>query len=93
MLIAEVVVSDTHLITHQTMAYLLAHYSTCSGNQVEMTMNYMDYTDDRECTFSNGQKKAEWLSSYLEDQGWIPFIKMLNKLKLALVNSGFIFIV
>ncbi len=32
-------------------------YSTCSGNPVEMTMNYMDYTDDRGMyMFSNGQK-------------------------------------
>ena len=33
------------------------HYSTCSGNPVEMTMNYMDYTDDA-CMFmfSAGQK-------------------------------------
>jgi hypothetical protein len=33
------------------------HYSTCAGNPVEMTMNYMDYTDDA-CMFmfSNGQK-------------------------------------
>jgi hypothetical protein len=33
------------------------HLSTCSGNPVEMTMNYMDYTDDA-CMymFSAGQK-------------------------------------
>lgn len=33
------------------------HYSTCSGSPVEMTMNYMDYTDDA-CMymFSAGQK-------------------------------------
>ena len=32
-------------------------YSTCAGNPVEMTMNYMDYTDDRGMyMFSNGQK-------------------------------------
>jgi hypothetical protein len=32
-------------------------YSTCSGTPVEMTMNYMDYTDDRGMyMFSNGQK-------------------------------------
>ena len=31
--------------------------STCAGKQVEMTMNYMDYTDDRGMyMFSNGQK-------------------------------------
>ena len=33
------------------------HYSTCSGTPVEMTMNYMDYTDDRGMyMFSTGQK-------------------------------------
>ena len=33
------------------------HLSTCSGNPVEMTMNYMDYTDDRGMyMFSLGQK-------------------------------------
>lgn len=33
------------------------HYSTCTGTPVEMTMNYMDYTDDA-CMFmfSRGQK-------------------------------------
>jgi hypothetical protein len=51
-------VSDTP--THNTANYgVLAypHYSTCSGTPVEMTMNYMDYTDDRGMyMFSNGQK-------------------------------------
>jgi hypothetical protein len=33
------------------------HYSTCSGTPVEMTMNYMDYTDDVAMyMFSLGQK-------------------------------------
>jgi hypothetical protein len=33
------------------------HYSTCTGTPVEMTMNYMDYTDDRGMyMFSEGQK-------------------------------------
>ena len=33
------------------------HLSTCTGKPIEMTMNYMDYTDDA-CMymFSNGQK-------------------------------------
>ena len=32
-------------------------YSVCSGGNPEMTMNYMDYTDDRGMyMFSNGQK-------------------------------------
>jgi len=33
------------------------HYSTCAGNPIEMTMNYMDYTDDNAMyMFTNGQK-------------------------------------
>ena len=51
-------VSDTP--THNTANYGVPsypHYSTCSGTPVEMTMNYMDYTDDRGMyMFSNGQK-------------------------------------
>ena len=51
-------VSDTP--THNTANYgcpSYPHYSTCSGTPVEMTMNYMDYSDDA-CMymFSNGQK-------------------------------------
>jgi hypothetical protein len=51
-------VSDTP--THNTANYgcpSFPHYSTCSGNPVEMTMNYMDYSNDA-CMymFSNGQK-------------------------------------
>jgi hypothetical protein len=34
------------------------HYSTCTGTPVEMTMNYMDYTDDRGMyMFTDGQKQ------------------------------------
>ncbi|WP_413998663.1 zinc metalloprotease [Flavobacterium sp. W1B] len=51
-------VSDTP--THNTANYgvpIYPHYSTCTGTPVEMTMNYMDYTDDRGMyMFSNGQK-------------------------------------
>ncbi|KRD12536.1 peptidase M43 [Flavobacterium sp. Root901] len=51
-------VSDTP--THNTANYGIPaypHYSTCSGTPVEMTMNYMDYTDDAGMyMFSNGQK-------------------------------------
>jgi len=51
-------VSDTP--THNTANYgvpAYPHYSTCSGTPVEMTMNYMDYTDDVAMyMFSNGQK-------------------------------------
>ena len=52
------VVSDTP--SHNTANYgvpAYPHYSTCTGTPVEMTMNYMDYTDDRGMyMFSNGQK-------------------------------------
>ncbi|MBS7332130.1 MAG: zinc metalloprotease [Weeksellaceae bacterium] len=51
-------VADTP--THNTANYgvpTYPHYSTCSGSPVEMTMNYMDYTDDRGMNmFTNGQK-------------------------------------
>ena len=51
-------VSDTP--SHNTANYgvpAYPHYSTCTGTPVEMTMNYMDYTDDRGMyMFSNGQK-------------------------------------
>lgn len=51
-------VSDTP--THNTANYGVAaypSYSTCSGTPIEMTMNYMDYTDERGMSmFSNGQK-------------------------------------
>lgn len=51
-------VSDTP--THNTANYgcpAAGHKSTCSGTPVEMTMNYMDYTDDA-CMFmfSQGQE-------------------------------------
>jgi len=46
--------------SHNTANYgvpAYPHYSTCTGTPVEMTMNYMDYTDDRGMyMFSNGQK-------------------------------------
>jgi hypothetical protein len=51
-------VADTP--THNTANYgvpTYPHLSTCTGTPVEMTMNYMDYTDDRGMyMFSNGQK-------------------------------------
>ena len=51
-------VSDTP--THNDANYgvpAYPSYSTCSGTPVEMTMNYMDYTDDNAMyMFSNGQK-------------------------------------
>lgn len=51
-------VSDTP--THNDANYgvpAYPHYSTCTGTPVEMTMNYMDYTDDNAMyMFSTGQK-------------------------------------
>ena len=51
-------VADTP--THNTANYgvpVYPHLSTCTGTPVEMTMNYMDYTDDRGMyMFTNGQK-------------------------------------
>jgi hypothetical protein len=51
-------VADTP--AHNTANYgapVYPHYSTCAGHPIEMTMNYMDYTDDRAMfMFSNGQK-------------------------------------
>lgn len=51
-------VADTP--THNAANYgvpTYPHLSTCTGTPVEMTMNYMDYTDDRGMyMFTNGQK-------------------------------------
>lgn len=51
-------VSDTP--THNTANYgvpSFPHYSTCTGSPIEMTMNYMDYSDDKALyMFTNGQK-------------------------------------
>jgi hypothetical protein len=51
-------VSDTP--THNDKNFgapVYPHYSTCTGTPVEMTMNYMDYTDDNAMyMFSAGQK-------------------------------------
>ena len=51
-------VTDTP--THNTANYgvpTYPHLSTCAGTPVEMTMNYMDYTDDRGMyMFTTGQK-------------------------------------
>ena len=51
-------VNDTP--THNAANYgvpAFPHYSTCSGAPIEMTMNYMDYSDDRGLyMFTEGQK-------------------------------------
>ncbi|MFM7901674.1 MAG: zinc metalloprotease, partial [Bacteroidota bacterium] len=62
-------VSDTP--THNSANYgcpSYPHYSTCSGSPVEMTMNYMDYTDDA-CMymFTIGQKTR--MNSYFQPGG------------------------
>jgi len=45
------------------------HLSTCSGTPVEMTMNYMDYSDDACMSmFSNGQK-ARMLATFTSGGG------------------------
>ncbi len=49
------------------------HRSTCSGTPIEMTMNYMDYTDDA-CMymFSNGQK-SRMTATFLSGGGRSSF--------------------
>jgi hypothetical protein len=52
-------VSDTP--SHNTANYgvpAYPHYSTCTGTPVEMTMNYMDYTDDEACICLLMDKKS-----------------------------------
>lgn len=51
----------------------LPHYSTCTGTPIEMTMNYMDYTDDA-CMymFSQGQK-TRMLATFLTGGGRTGF--------------------
>ena len=69
-------VSDTPL--HNTANYgcpAAGHKSTCSGKPVEMTMNYMDYSDDA-CMymFSAGQK-TRMLASFATGGGRNSFAK------------------
>ena len=47
------------------------HYSGCTGNPREMTMNFMDYTDDAAMyLFTHDQ--AEWMRAVLSDRGMRP---------------------
>ena len=67
-------VSDTPL--HNTANYgcpTSGHLSTCTGKPVEMTMNYMDYTDDA-CMymFSTGQK-TRMLATFASGGGRTTF--------------------
>lgn len=69
-------VSDTPL--HNTANYgcpSAGHASTCTGKPVEMTMNYMDYTDDA-CMymFSAGQK-TRMLATFATGGGRNSFAK------------------
>ena len=40
------------------------HYSTCSGTPIEMTMDYMDYTDDRAMFMFSNDQKARMLAIF-----------------------------
>jgi hypothetical protein len=67
-------VSDTP--THNTANYgcpAAGHRSTCTGTPIEMTMNYMDYTDDA-CMymFSLGQK-SRMLATFASGGGRTSF--------------------
>jgi len=67
-------VTDTP--THNTANYgcpATGHRSTCTGTPIEMTMNYMDYTDDR-CMymFSTGQK-SRMLATFATGGGRTTF--------------------
>jgi hypothetical protein len=67
-------VTDTP--THNTANYgcpAAGHRSTCTGTPIEMTMNYMDYTDDR-CMymFSTGQK-SRMLATFATGGGRTTF--------------------
>jgi hypothetical protein len=67
-------VTDTP--THNTANYgcpAAGHKSTCTGTPVEMTMNYMDYTDDA-CMymFSTGQK-SRMLATFASGGGRTSF--------------------
>jgi hypothetical protein len=69
-------VSDTPL--HNTANYgcpAAGHLSTCTGKPIEMTMNYMDYSDDA-CMymFSAGQK-TRMLASFATGGGRNSFAK------------------
>ncbi len=67
-------VTDTP--THNTANYgcpAAGHRSTCTGTPIEMTMNYMDYTDDA-CMymFSTGQK-SRMLATFASGGGRTSF--------------------
>jgi hypothetical protein len=58
---SDLLVIHLHTILQITVYRLTRHYSTCSGNPIEnMTMNYMDYTDDRGMFMFQIWSKVEW---------------------------------
>jgi hypothetical protein len=59
-------VNDTP--THNTANYgipTFPHYSTCTGNPIEMTMNYMDYTDDAGMYMFSNDQKSRMLATFI----------------------------
>ncbi|WP_144281694.1 zinc metalloprotease [Chryseobacterium echinoideorum] len=53
--------------SHNTANYgapAYPHYSSCSGNPVEMTMNYMDYVDDRAMFMFSSDQKSRMLAIF-----------------------------
>lgn len=53
--------------SHNTANYgapAYPHYSTCSGSPVEMTMNYMDYVDDRAMFMFSADQKSRMLAVF-----------------------------
>ena len=58
-------VADTP--SHNTANYgapAFPHYSTCSGSPIEMTMNYMDYVDDRAMYMFSTDQKSRMLAIF-----------------------------
>lgn len=53
--------------SHNTANYgapAYPHYSTCTGTPVEMTMNYMDYVDDRAMFMFSADQKSRMLAVF-----------------------------
>jgi hypothetical protein len=49
------------------------HYSTCTGTPVEMTMNYMDYTDDACMYMFTAGQKTRMLATFVSGGGRYGF--------------------
>lgn len=49
------------------------HYSTCSGTPVEMTMNYMDYSDDACMYMFTAGQKSRMLATFVSGGGRYGF--------------------